>query len=160
MNQIKQTSLFFFRGLYCVSFKSSDSKLYERERKKQSDKAYHLFRNTPLPCSDTAIRKLLRTGQRAYDGGTKAMHRFTSRTPRFDSPRGKELYGRPSTPGGSTAPICRNCTSGNRWIFGDKQIIIREYRSFQQLCCLPLKGEKDCRMQRENGDRKDNIGKW
>jgi len=87
-------------------------KLYGRE--KQSDKAFHLFRCTSLPYSNTAIRKLLRTGQHAYDRGTKAMHRFTSRTPRFDSPRGKELYGRPGTPGGSTAPICRNCTSGNR----------------------------------------------
>lgn len=75
--------------------------------REEKSKTYHLFRYTPLLYSDTAIRKLLRTEQRAYDGGTKAMHRFTSRTPRFDSPRGKELYGRPSIPGGSTAPICR-----------------------------------------------------
>lgn len=68
----------------------------------------------------------------AYVGGTKAMHRFTSRTPRFDSPRGKELYGRPGAPGGSTAPICRNCTSGNRRIFGDGRIIIPAHRSFRR----------------------------
>lgn len=65
-------------------------KLYRKE--KQSDKVYHLFCYTPLPYLDTAIRKLLRTGQCVYDGGTKAMHRFTSRTPRFDSPRQGALW--------------------------------------------------------------------
>jgi hypothetical protein len=67
---------------------------------------------------DATIRKLSRTARRAYvDGrrrGTKAMHRFTSRTARFDLPPGKELYGRPGTPEGSTAPICRNYTSSLR----------------------------------------------
>lgn len=60
------------------------------------------------------------------------MHRFTSRTPRFDSPRGKELYGRPGTPAGSTAPICRNRAPGNRRIFGDRRIIIPAHRSFRR----------------------------
>lgn len=91
----------------------------------QSDKGTISFPMHLCLYPGTAIRKLLRTVRRAYVGGTKAMHRFTSRTVRFDSPRGKELYGRPGTPAGSTAPICRNCTLGNRRVFGDGRIIIR-----------------------------------
>lgn len=81
----------FFQEFCCILFKSPMiSKLYGKE--KQSDKVYHFFRYTPLPYLDTAIRKLLRMGQCVYDGGTKAMHRFTSRTPRFDSSRQGALW--------------------------------------------------------------------
>ena len=97
----------FNRRLYYIMQKLSDWRNYMKERCKAIN-VPSLVLYTFAVFVDTAIRKLLWTRRvRVYVEGTKAMHRFTSRTPRFDSPRGKKLYGRPGTPGGSTAPICR-----------------------------------------------------
>lgn len=131
-------------------------RLHGRGTRSKAIKAPSLSLYTFACIRTQAIRKLLRTVRRAYVEGTKAMHRFTSRTARFDSPRGKELYGRPGTPEGSTAPICRSYTLGNRRVFGDRRIIIREHRSFRRSRCLPGQSSKietsfpSSRMQKRN----------
>jgi len=92
---------------------------------------YHLFSYTSLPYSDTAIRKLLSTGRCVYVGGTKAMHRFTSRTPRVRfTPWQEALWS-----SRYSRRLNRTDLSGNRRIFRDRRIIIREHRSFWRSRC-------------------------
>lgn len=112
---------------------------------------YHLFSYTSMPYSDTTIRKLLWTRRCVYVGGTKAMHRFTSRTPRVRfTPWQEALWS-----SRYSRRLNRTDLSGNRRIFRDSRIIIREHRSFWRSRCRP--GQSLWRLRKTLWLQKENV---